>query len=302
MGVVGRLSREKLQPALLSPTMKGFLPFLCLLGFVVSMHEPMDAHTNKMVNEMVDVIESGLSENREADPRALFISLTLTSTSTLPIVTTTVTRNTAAFCWSSSGSLSACTTTTAATTTTTTTATTTTTVAATGRKKRSPYHMMNMKEQFEHTVQDFVDARVFLDGQEVSIDMILPTSSHASERSDLEDMLAEQTMYTNKDAPGLMSGRMEWSEVGIESGNLHKPCGRSDKVTPEKRPRIIALQNEIVTRTLTSTSTVFSTTATRTFMIEAACTPSTFTGFAVPACASATTTATATSTATATGR
>merc|ERR1712190_296203 len=140
MGVVGRLSREKLQPALLSPTMKGFLPFLCLLGFVVSMHEPMDAHTNKMV----DVIESGLSENREADPRALFISLTLTSTSTLPIVTTTVTRNTAAFCWSSSGSLSACTTTTAATTTTTT-ATTTTTVAANGRKKRSPYHMMNMK-------------------------------------------------------------------------------------------------------------------------------------------------------------
>merc|ERR1712223_2213018 len=294
MGVVGRLSREKLQPALLSPTMKGFLPFLCLLGFVVSMHEPMDAHTNKMVNEMVDVIESGLSENREADPRALFISLTLTSTSTLPIVTTTVTRNTAAFCWSSSGSLSAG--------TTTTTATTTTTVAANGRKKRSPYHMMNMKEQFEHTVQDFVDARVFLDGKEVSIDMILPTSSHASERSDLEDMLAEQTMYTNKDAPGLMSGRMEWSEVGIESGNLHKPCGRSDKVTPEKRPRIIALQNEIVTRTLTSTSTVFSTTATRTFMIEAACTPSTFTGFAVPACASATTTATATSTATATGR
>merc|ERR1711936_178857 len=293
MGVEGRLSREKLQPALLSPTMKGFLPFLCLLGFVVSMHEPMDAHTNKMVNEMVDVIESGLSENREADPRALFISLTLTSTSTLPIVTTTVTRNTAAFCWSSSGSLSAC---------TTTTATTTTTVASTGRKKRSPYHMMNMKEQFEHTVQDFVDARVFLDGKEVSIDMILPTSSHASERSDLEDMLAEQTMYTNKDAPGLMIGRMEWSEVGIESGNLHKPCGRSDKVTPEKRPRIIALQNEIVTRTLTSTSTVFSTTATRTFMIEAACTPSTFTGFAVPACASATTTATATSTATATGR
>merc|ERR1711913_204245 len=108
MGVVGRLSREKLQPALLSPTMKGFLPFLCLLGFVVSMHEPMDAHTNKMVNEMVDVIESGLSENREADPRALFISLTLTSTSTLPIVTTTVTT---------------------AGTTTTTTATTTTTVA-----------------------------------------------------------------------------------------------------------------------------------------------------------------------------
>merc|ERR1711936_414442 len=185
MGVEGRLSREKLQPALLSPTMKGFLPFLCLLGFVVSMHEPMDAHTNKMVNEMVDVIESGLSENREADPRALFISLTLTSTSTLPIVTTTVTRNTAAFCWSSSGSLSACTTTTAATTTTTT-------VAATGRKKRSPYHMMNMKEQFEHTVQDFVDARVFLDGKEVSIDRILPTSSHASERSDLEDILAEQ--------------------------------------------------------------------------------------------------------------
>ena len=37
------------------------------------------------------------------------------------------------------------------------------------------------------------DAKVTLNGKEVDIDMILPTSSHAQERSDLDD----QTMYTN---------------------------------------------------------------------------------------------------------
>ena len=42
---------------------------------------------------------------------------------------------------------------------------------------------------------------------------------------------------------------------------LHDGCGRSDKVV-EKRARIIALQNEVVTKNLTSTSTVTSTAAT----------------------------------------
>ena len=39
------------------------------------------------------------------------------------------------------------------------------------------------------------DAKVTVDGKEVDIDMILPTSSHAQERSDLEE--DDQTMYTN---------------------------------------------------------------------------------------------------------
>merc|ERR1711936_553606 len=110
----------------------------------------------------------------------------------------------------------------------------------------------------------------FVNGKEVDINMILPTSSHVTEaRSDLDDNA--QTMFTHTDAPGLLSGRMEWSEVA------------------EKRARIIALQNEVVTKNLTSTSTVTSTAATTaTFSVTlASCTTSGFT-FGVPLCTAST--------------
>merc|ERR1712038_218156 len=129
------------------------------------------------------------------------------------------------------------------------------------------------------------DAKVTLNGKEVDIDMILPTSSHAQERSDLDD----QTMYTNLDAPGLQSGRMEWSEVAVDTP-MHSNCGRSGHHGgSEKRARIIALQNEVVTKNLTSTSTITSTAATtKTFTIGLACTSSGAT-FAIPMCTAAAT-------------
>merc|ERR1712020_779228 len=138
---------------------------------------------------------------------------------------------------------------------------------------------MNRRDEFMDTIDDYMqDARVTLDGKEVDISMILPTSTHA--RSDLED--EAQTMYTNLDAPGLQSGRMEWSEVAVDStSGLGSNCGRSGH-SHEKRPRIIALQNEVVTKNLTSTATVMETAAaTKTFTIELASTPSGFT-FAIP--------------------
>jgi len=132
------------------------------------------------------------------------------------------------------------------------------------------------------------DTKVTLDGKEVDINMILPTSSHAMERFDLED--EAQTMYTNLDAPGLQSGRMEWSEVAVDStSGLGSNCGRSGH-SHEKRPRIIALQNEVVTKNLTSTATVMETAAaTATFSVTlASCTSSGFT-FAIPMCTAAAT-------------
>jgi len=129
------------------------------------------------------------------------------------------------------------------------------------------------------------DAKVTVDGKEVDINMILPTSSHAQERSDLEDEV--QTMFTNQNAPGLQSGRMEWSEAAVDTP-MHSNCGRSGHHGSEKRARIIALQNEIVTKSLTSTSTITSTAAaTSTFTVTlASCTTSGFT-FAVPLCTAA---------------
>merc|ERR1712117_756523 len=100
----------------------------------------MEPETNKMVHDMVDVIESGLSEHDERDPRALFISLTLTSTST-NLATATVTSTVTASCYTATAaSLDACTTT-----------TTTTTVAP----RRQRVHM-SRREDFMDTIYDFM--------------------------------------------------------------------------------------------------------------------------------------------------
>merc|ERR1711881_44102 len=95
--------------------------------------------------------------------------------------------------------------------------------------------------------------------------------------------------YTNLDAPGLQSGRMERSEVAVDStSGLGSNCGRSGH-SHEKRPRIIALQNEVVTKNLTSTHTVTETAAaTKTFTIGLACTPSGF-SFGIDMCTAAST-------------
>merc|ERR1712241_295896 len=138
-----------------------------------------------------------------------------------------------------------------------------------------------MGEEFMDEIYDYMqDAKVTVDGKEVDIDMILPTSSHAQERSDLEDDV--QTMYTTQDAPGLQSGRMEWSEVAVDTP-MHSNCGRSGHHGSEKRARIIALQNEVVTKNLTVTSTAATT---KTFTIGLACTSSGAT-FAIPMCTAA---------------
>ena len=56
---------------------------------------------------------------------------------------------------------------------------------------------MNRREEFMDEIYDYMqDAKVTVDGKEVDINMILPTSSHAQERSDLEE--DDQTMYTNQ--------------------------------------------------------------------------------------------------------
>merc|ERR1712072_16933 len=168
---------------------------------------------------------------------------------------------------------------------TTTTTTTTTTAAATGRKKRGVH--MNRREDFMDEIYDYMQGvKATVDGKEVDINMIMPTSSHAMERSDMEDEAA--TMYTNLDAPGLQSGRMEWSEVAVDSTTgLGSNCGRSGH-SHEKRARIIALQNTVLTKNFTTTSTVSSTAATtQTFQVTLSTSPS-FTNTAFTACTATT--------------
>ena len=55
---------------------------------------------------------------------------------------------------------------------------------------------MNRREDFMDEIYDYMQGvKATVDGKEVDINMIMPTSSHAMERSDMEDEPA--TMYTN---------------------------------------------------------------------------------------------------------
>merc|ERR1719340_358993 len=113
--------------------MRGTFLLMCLIGLTIAEDVPqLTEDETMMVNEMMDVIESGLGNPQDKRDRALFISLTLTSTST-DLMTATVTETVTASCYSPT--LSEC---------TTTTTTTTTTAASTGRKRRSPKFDMFM--------------------------------------------------------------------------------------------------------------------------------------------------------------
>merc|ERR1712029_1107812 len=99
-------------------------------------------------------------------------------------------------------------------------------------------------------------------------------------RDDIFDVLdADLVVNSNVE---LESGSLTWKEVAID-GRSRSSCARSDH-GDEKRARIIALANEVVTLSLTSTSTITETAATtKTFSVAVPCTTAGF-SFCVSMC------------------
>merc|ERR1719348_618059 len=174
-------------------------------------------------------------------------------------VTTTVTNT----CWS--GTIPECTTTT----------TTTTTTASKGRRKREAMMFQDMMHDYTYgfTVID-VDT-----GDEVDpMTIIAPTA--VARQDDVLDVLdADFVVDRNVE---LESGSLTWKEVAL-AAKSRSSCARSDH--DQKRARIIGLTEEVVTLSLTSTSTVTSTAATtQTFNVQpVSCTTAGF-SFGVPMC------------------
>merc|ERR1711923_252475 len=260
--------------------MKAVIQLLCLVGVSWAMAMPhlIEPKNAKMVNELMDVIESGLDTPKAGEGRALFISLTLTSTMT-NLDTTTVTSTVTPSCVA--GTFTECTTTTTTTTSTTTTTTTTTTVAP-GRRKRAA----GSKEEFLEVIHDITQgAKVVVDGVEMDseyLNVIMP--SKVERDYTYSDLEADLVM--NSEAPNLQSGSISWSEAQVLNNGRKSPCGRSDHDEDhEHRARIILPVNEQVQLNLTSTATATATaTDTVTFSVQlATCTSSGFT-FAVPMC------------------
>merc|ERR1712042_48571 len=233
--------------------MKIVLQIFGLVGLSMSMPKLIEPNNARSVNEMIDAIESGMASPDNPQQRAIFVSLTITSTSTNS-------------CWS--GTISEC------TTTTTSTSTTTTTTAGSGRRKREA--MM-----FHDMVHDYTYGFTVIDvetGEEVDpMTIIAPTA--VARQDDVLDVLdADLVVDSNVE---LESGSLTWKEVAVD-GKSRSSCARSDH--DEKRARIIALANEVVTLSLTSTSTITSTAATtKTFSVAVSCTTAGFT-FGVSMC------------------
>merc|ERR1712198_265748 len=154
------------------------------------------------------------------------------------------------------------------------TTTITTTAAPAGRRRREAmmFHDMVHDYNYGFTVIDVET------GDEVDpMTIIAPTA--VARRDDIFEVLdADLVVDSNVE---LGSGSLTWKEVAID-GRSRSSCARSDH--DEKRARIIGLANEVVTVSLTSTSTMTETAATtKTFSVMVSCTTAGFT-FGVPMC------------------
>merc|ERR1712227_1045219 len=243
----------------ISENMKVILSIFGLVGLSMAMLKLTEPNKARKINEMIDAVESGLASPDDPQNRALFVSITLTSTSTMLDTTTTTTTVTNS-CWS--GTISECTT------------TTTTTVASAGRRKREA--MM-----FHDMVHDYTYGFTVIDvetGEEVDPMTIIAPTAVARQDEVLDVLDADLVVDSNVE---LESGSLTWKEVAVD-GKSRSSCARSDH--DEKRARIIALANEVVTLSLTSTSTITSTAATtKTFSVAVSCTTAGF-SFGVSMC------------------
>merc|ERR1712142_257987 len=244
--------------------MKVILSIFGLVGLTMAMPHLQEPKNARSVNEMIDAVESGMASPEDPHARALFVSITLTSTCTMldtATVTTTVTNS----CWS--GTIPEC--------TTTTTTTTTTTKAPKGRRKREAMMFQDLMNDYTYGFT-VTDAET---GDEVDpMTIIAPTA--VARQDDILDVLdADFVVDSNVE---LESGSLTWKEVAL-AGKSRSSCARSDH--DQKRARIIGLTDTVVTLSRTSTSTVTSTAATtQTFNVQAvSCTTAGFT-FGVPMC------------------
>merc|ERR1719278_514854 len=213
----------------------------------------MPSKEKELVNEMMDIVESGMDPNQERSGRILMLSVTLSLTSSMT-ETQTVTKTLVNSCVA--GTFSEC--------------TMASTTAASSRALE--HHNKDARELFPDAIVTKSN------GNSVDISTILPSRVEPQGRSDAEAFLDMDGILGKT----MQSGSMTWSEMQMMSP-MKPACGRSGK---DRRPRFVDLAQE----TLTSTSTVTATetaTATDTVTFSVAlntCTTAGFT-FAQPPCA-----------------
>jgi hypothetical protein len=195
----------------------------------------------------------------------------MTSSATDSATTSAATTTSATATTSDAATTSATTTASDSATTSASTDTATTTAAATTRA----VELQRSLDDFNNLPSAIVTTS---NGETVDINMILPSKVEPlKERADELELFNADGLIS--EGHNMQSGKIEWNEMAVQG--LHT-CGRSNI---EKRPRFIALQQEQITKNLTSTVVVTETAMeTVTFNVQLQqCTTAGFT-FAVPQC------------------
>merc|ERR1719350_1724279 len=261
----------------------------------------------------MDVLDSGLNTEAGVDEkaRALFISLTLTSTMT-DLGTETVTKTVTESCVVKAGgtSFTECSrsnrkapstssiseapitsttsdssesTTSDSSTSTTSDSSTSTTSAPASRRSIDLLvdHINKASVENEEHVSEVSDFTEELDGESVTVFRDLNGERKEVSISEIMPSKVKRNeldvdFVVNADEAELQSGSMSWSEASVDKA--HSACGRSGLKGDKKRARILALASEVVTKSLTSThtKTVTDTDNTATFTIGIACTAAGF--------------------------
>jgi len=219
-----------------------------------------DSMTDSMTSSATDSMTSSMTDSMTSSTTDSMTSSATDSATTSAAATTTDTATTSATTTASDSA-----------TTSASSDTTTTTAAATTRA----VELQRSLDDFNNLPSAIVTTS---NGKTVDINMILPSKVEPlKERADELELFNADGLIS--DGHNMQSGKIEWNEMAVQG--LHT-CGRSNI---EKRPRFIALQQEQITKNLTSTVVVTETAMeTVTFSVELQqCTTAGFT-FAVPQC------------------
>merc|ERR1711868_168556 len=211
--------------SLLVPSVAVMLVFLSLglLHLVFA----MPSQEKELVNEMIDLVESGLDQSEARMGRMVMVSVTLSLT-TENTETATVTTTLVNSCVA--GTFTEC---------------TTSTEAASSRALE--HHNKDARELFPDAIVSKSN------GNSVDISTILPSRVEPQGRSDAEAFLDMDGILGKT----MLSGSMTWSELQMMSP-MKPACGRSGK---DRRPRFVDLATEMVidTSTVTETETATAT-------------------------------------------
>jgi len=230
--------------------------------------------TDSMTSSMTDSMTSSATDSMTSsmtDSTTSSATDSMTSSATDSATTSAATTTSATATTSDAATTSATTTSSDSATTSASTDTATTTAAATTRA----VELQRSLDDFNNLPSAIVTTS---NGETVDINMILPSKVEPlKERADELELFNADGLIS--EGHNMQSGKIEWNEMAVQG--LHT-CGRSNI---EKRPRFIALQQEQITKNLTSTVVVTETAMeTVTFNVQLQqCTTAGFT-FAVPQC------------------